>query len=389
MILIDKPYVSKFLIETIKTYNFPVVATSIAKELINQTNINWISENTAINLVKENSNIPIYSNSENAISWVEKNLQFSNRPKEIQLFKNKLKFRETVKELFPDYFFKGIHFNELDTISVSKFKFPFIIKPTVGFFSLGVHKVATSEEWPNVVHLIKSEINEVKKYYPNEVVNTNHFIIEECIKGEEFAIDCYFNKVKKPVILNISHHLFSSGEDVSDRVYTTSQSIIKKHIKKAQNFLNKIATKVNLTNFPIHIEIRIDNTGKIIPIEVNALRFGGWCTTADLAHYAYGFNPYEYFLTGNEPNWETIFKTQENKLFSIVILNNNSGFADKQVKTFDYDLLLKDFESPLELRKTSIIDYAIFGILFTKTSEENIQELDSILISNLKKYITV
>jgi len=204
MILIDKPYVSKFLIETIKNYNLPIVATSVAKKLINNPKLNWISESKAIELVKKNSTIPIYSNSENAISWVEKNLQFSNRPKEIHLFKNKLKFRETIKELFPNYFFKGLKFSELDSISVNNFKFPFIIKPTVGFFSLGVYKVANPNEWKKVVSKIKSEIIEVKKYYPNEVVNTNHFIAEECIKGEEFAIDCYFNSSKKPVILNIS-----------------------------------------------------------------------------------------------------------------------------------------------------------------------------------------
>jgi len=387
MILIDKPYISKFLIDTLKKYNLPVVATSNAKEMISDNSLNWISEKEAIKLVKEKPTIPIYSNSENAISWVENNLQFSNRPKEIKVFKNKLKFRNTVQDLFPNYFFKGLKFNELDTISVTNFKFPFIIKPTVGFFSLGVHKVTTLEEWPKVVNIIKNEISEVKKYYPNEVVNTNNFIIEACIKGEEFAIDCYFNAQQKPIILNISHHQFSSGKDLSDRVYTTSQGIIKDHFKNVQRFLDKLATKVNPTNFPIHIEVRIDSTGKIIPIEVNALRFGGWCTTADLAHYAYGFNPYHYFLTGKEPNWESIFKTQENKLFSLVILNNNSGFADNQIKKFDYDLLLKDFENPLELRKISIIKHAIFGILFTKTSKENTQELDTILTSNLKKYI--
>ncbi len=49
--------------------------------------------------------------------------------------------------------------------------------------------------------------------------------------------------------------------------------------------------------------------------------------------------------------------------------------------------MLKDFENPLELRKISIIKHAIFGILFTKTSKENTQELDTILTSNLKKYI--
>jgi hypothetical protein len=389
MILIDKPYVSDFLTETIKKNNFQIVATPEAKKMILDKSLNWLSEKEAIAFVKNNPSIPIYSNSENAISWVEKNLQFSNRPKEIHLFKNKLKFRETVKELFPNYFFKGLKFSELDSVSVNNFKFPFIIKPTVGFFSLGVHKVANPNEWKKIVSKIKSEIFEVKKYYPSEVVNTNHFIIEECITGKEFAVDCYFNAAKEPIILNICHHLFSSGNDVSDRVYTTSQNIINKYLNPIQLFLNELAKKVNISNFPIHIEIRINSKGEILPIEVNALRFGGWCTTADLAHYAYGFNPYYYFLTGKKPDWKTIFKKNNNKLFSIIILNNNSGILDVNVKKFNYNLLLKDFENPLELRKINFTKHAIFGILFTETSVENKKELAYILTSNLKKYISI
>ncbi|MDX1828251.1 MAG: ATP-grasp domain-containing protein [Lutibacter sp.] len=388
MILIDKPYVSKFLIETLSSYNLPVIATSTAKELIKNEKINWISESEAIKLVKENPTIPIYSNSENAISWVEENLKFSNRPKEINLFKNKLKLRETIKELFPNYFFKGLNFSELETTSVENFKFPCILKPTVGFFSLGVHKVSNFNEWTKKVLKIKSEITEIKKYYPNGVVNTNHFIAEECIEGEEFAVDCYFNADKKPIILNITHHLFSSGDDVSDRVYSTSTTIIKTYLEKVQLFMEKLAEKVNLTNFPIHIEIRIDKNGKIIPIEVNPLRFGGWCTTADLAYHAYGFNAYHYFLTGQKPDWDKIFKESKNKIYSLVALDNNSGIPNDKVKSFDYDLLLEDFENPIEMRKISIVEHAIFGILFTETSEENKQELKNILTSNLKKYIT-
>lgn len=60
---------------------------------------------------------------------------------------------------------------------------------------------------------------------------------------------------------------------------------------------------MNLKNFPAHIEIRIDKNGNINPIEVNPLRFGGWCTTGDISWYAYGFNSYEYFLKGKKPDW--------------------------------------------------------------------------------------
>lgn len=389
MILIDKPYVSKFLIKTIKENNFKIVATSEAKQMIADETLNWINESDAIELISKNPNHPIYSNSENTISWVEKNLSFSKFPNQIEVFKNKILFRELVQNVFPNYFFLGVKFEDLDSISIDKIPFPFIIKPAIGFFSLGVHKVDEPLEWKKVLKKIKEEITQIKGFYPNEVLNTNYFIIEECIEGEEYAIDCYFNKDGKPIVLNILHHIFSSGKDVSDRIYTTSKEIIENNIKEIEKFLNIIGEKAKLNNFPVHVEVRITDKGTVIPIEVNPLRFGGWCTTGDLSWYAYGINSYEYFLKGKTPNWEEILNVRKDKKYSIVILNNNSGLTENEIASFDYEQVLKDFEKPLSLRKVNFNEYPIFGILFTETTIGNEKELDKILTSNLRNYINI
>jgi len=387
MILIGKPYVSDFLIETIKKNNFQLVATTEAKELISDESLNWISEEKAKEIVLNNPNHLIYSNSENTISWVEANLSETKRPEQIKHFKNKIAFRELLKDVYPNYFFKGIKFEDLDTISIHDLPFPFIIKPAIGFFSLGVHKVDEPSEWNEVLTKIKTDIEHIKGFYPTEVLNTNNFIIEECIEGEEYAIDCYYNNEGEAVILNMMHHIFSSGKDVSDRVYSTSKEIITSNLETVQNLVNIIGEKTGLKNFPIHIEVRIDNNGTIIPIEVNPMRFGGWCTTGDVAYYAFGINSYEYFLYDKKPNWDAIFKQKEDKKYSLILLDNNSGIKDSEIASFDYDKLLSDFENPLLLRKITIGEYPIFGFVFTETSKGNEAELKSILTSNLRKYI--
>jgi len=389
MILIDKPYVSDFLIKTIKKNKFQIVSTSIARSLILDDSLNWISEKKAINILNENPNTPIYSNSENAINWVNTNLSSSKLPTQIQIFKNKIQFRELIKEAFPNYFFKGVEFNDLDNLSLESLEFPFIIKPAVGFFSVGVHKVDKPSEWPSILKKIKFEIAEVKGLYPDEVINTSQFIIEEYIEGEEYAVDCYFNKKGEVIVLNILHHIFSSGKDVSDRVYTTSKEIIENHIHKVESFLNTIGAKTNLKNFPIHVEIRIDKNGEIIPIEVNPLRFGGWCTTGDLSWYAHGINSYEYFLYEKKPNWNKILKTKINKKYSIIVLDNNSKYKETEIDYFDYEKLLSDFEKPIILRKIDFNKYPLFGFLFTETSFGNEKEINQILTSNLKKYLKI
>ncbi|WP_456378306.1 ATP-grasp domain-containing protein [Lutibacter sp.] len=387
MILIGKPYVSDFLIKTIKENNFPLVATTEAKQLISDNSLNWIPEKEAIEVLTTNPNYLIYSNSENTISWIEKNLSTTNRPKQIHYFKNKIAFRELLKDIYPNYFFKGVKYEDLDTILVNDLKFPLIIKPAVGFFSLGVHKVDTPSEWNEVLTKIKNDIEHIKGFYPTEVLNTNNFIIEACIEGEEFAIDCYYNNKGEAIILNIMHHIFSSGKDVSDRVYSTSKEIVTSNLKIVQNLVDSIGEKTNLQNFPIHIEVRIDANGTIIPIEVNPMRFGGWCTTGDISWYAFGINSYEYFLNNKKPNWIEIFKGKEDKKYSLILLDNNSGIKDTEIASFNYKKLLNDFENPLLLRKITIGEYPIFGFLFTETTIGKEEELSQILTSNLRKYI--
>lgn len=389
MFLIDYPYVSDFLINTIKKNAFPIVATKSAKELISDESLNWISEEKAIQLFKENPNQLIYSNSENIINWVENNLKFSELPSKINIFKDKIKFRELLKDVYPNYFFKGFFVEDLNSLDITNFKFPFIIKPSIGFFSLGVHKVDEPNEWPTILNKIQSEITQIKNFYPSEVLNTNRFIIEECIKGDEFAIDCYYNNNGEAVILNIMHHLFSSDKDVSDRIYYTSKEIILKNLPIVQQLVNTIGRKANLKNFPIHIEVRIDTNNVIIPIEVNPMRFGGWCTTGDISWNAYNINSYEYFYYQKVPDWTSVLEDKDNKIYSLILLDNNSGIEASKIKSFNYEQLLKDFENPLVLRKIDVHKFPIFGFLFTETSKSNKQELSTILNSNLSNYIEV
>ncbi|PIQ09505.1 MAG: ATP-grasp domain-containing protein [Ignavibacteriales bacterium CG18_big_fil_WC_8_21_14_2_50_31_20] len=389
MILIDKPFVSEFLIETIKENKFQIISTAMARELIHDDSLNWISEVEAKDIFKNNPNTLLYTNSENSISWIENNLTFTTLPNQIHIFKNKIKFRELLKETFPTYFFKGVKYEQLKYLDISNFKFPFIIKPSVGFFSLGVHKVDSLNVWSEILLEIESDISKLEGLYPNEVIDVTDFIIEEYFEGEEYAIDCYFNGIGEPVILNILHHVFSSASDVSDRIYSTSKDIIEKNKDGIQKFLKTIGIKTNLINFPAHVEVRIDNEGQIFPIEINPLRFGGWCTTADLSWFAFGFNSYEYFLTQQIPNWRNIFKLKEDKKYSIIVLDNNSGIKGNDIESFDYEMLLSDFQLPLDLRKANFSKFPVFGFLFVETQVGNDSELTNILTSNLRKYIKV
>ena len=387
MIILEKPYVSDFLIETIKNYKILVLSTEFSVELLGVNSNLLVNEKDAISYFINNPQSKLYTNSENSIAWIENKLGFTDLPEKINIFKDKLRFRKLIKSLYPGYFFKGIHINELENTDISGFSLPFILKPAVGFFSMGVYKINTPNDWQKAISGIKNEMKEIEGMYPKEVLDTSKFIIEECIKGEEYAIDCYYDDEGKPVVLNILKHLFYSGDDTGDRIYFTSAKVIKEQLKPVEDFLWEVGKLADIKNFPVHIEIRIDN-GKIQPIEFNPLRFGGWCTTADLTAYSWNINSYDYFLSGKNPDWEQILKNDDGKAYNLIVLDNNSGIEGKKIKDFNYDKLLKSFSKPLELRKTDYKKFPVFAFLFTETADENAEELKNILKSNLREYIS-
>lgn len=152
-------------------------------------------------------------------------------------------------------------------------------------------------------------------------------------------------------------------------------------------FLRAIGSKKTIRNFPLHIEIRVDPNGKIIPIEVNPMRFGGWCTTADLTWFAYGVNSYQYFFESKKPDWEAIFQNRKDKKYSLILLDKAAKFKIEEIESFDYEAIAKDFENPLHVRKYPLNQFGVFGFLFTETSKENEKELRDILHDDLEKYI--
>jgi hypothetical protein len=254
---------------------------------------------------------------------------------------------------------------------------------------MGVYKVENDREWTAAIDAINSEIEQVRNLYPASVLNINSFIIEQCIDGEEFAVDVYYDSSGEAVVLGILKHVFASAADVSDRVYISSKEIIEQNLAEFTAFAGEIGRLAGVKNFPVHIELRRDDRGVLLPIEVNPLRFGGWCTTADLFALAYGFNPYLYYFQQKKPDWTQLLAGTEGRLFSIIVLDNSTGFEIDHIVSFDYEKLLKRFTKPLELRKIDFRQYPVFGFLFAETAEDNFVELENILSSDLREFIAV
>lgn len=386
MILLDKPLISDFVKQSIRNGHISALDTG---NVIEPGNVPLLNEEEVVKRMKESPNINLHTTSENALGWVYKHLDFTELPEKINLFKDKVVFRKLIADIFPDFFFKEVNVNKLDELNINEFPLPFIIKPSVGFFSMGVHKVFNEESWQTVKLKIKREVEEIKSVYPKEVLSLESFIIEECIQGTEYAFDAYFDDDGKAVVLGVLKHPFSGEGDVSDRVYITSKSIVRKNLQAFDDFLAKLGERANLKNFSLHTEVRIDEQGNLVPIEVNPLRFGAWCTSADLTHFAFGFNPYIYYINKLKPDWDQILSTSNDDIFSIIILDNSTGYPPEKISFFDYQAVLDQLRQPLELRKIDYHKYPIFAIIFAQTRADEYGELDTLLHSDLKEFAKI
>jgi len=377
MFILEEPYVSDFCIDTLKKNFYPILKTKIVEE----ENLNFISDEDFVsNYQKTNK---LYTNSENSIQRIEKLLKKTNLPSIIRLFKDKIKTRELLSKIYPDFFYQKVTHEELKNFNEETLKYPLVIKPAVGFLSFGVYTVWDKKDFKNTVKELKKSMDKVKSFFPENVLSDKNFIIEDYIEGDEFAVDVYFNSNSNPVILNIFQHPFADSFDVSDRMYITSSSIISKHLKPFGDLFEKVGKCVNLQNFPAHIELRVKDNN-IIPIEVNPLRFAGWCLT-DIAYFAYGINPYEYFMEEKEPNWESIIE-KESYLYAFVMSEVPQDIEKDKIESFDFEKFKQDLNAEIvDVRHYDFKVKPMFNSLFIKA--KNYDDIKHILKLDMKKYI--
>jgi len=385
MFIIEKPYVSEYLIDTIINHDWAVLENETIKSCGMEEGAFrlWSSEKAANNYLMQEYPL-IYSNSESALSWVLTNLPKSNLSEYIRTFKDKILFREKLKPLFPDFYFTSFEYLDINYIKKEEFKFPLVLKPSVGFLSCGVRVIKDASEWDETVKTMHKELSAAKSLYPEEVVNTKMILLEQLIEGEEYAIDAYYDRNGIPVILNIFHHLFVNDKNVSDRLYITNASIMVQYMAKFALFLKEMGDLLQIKNFPLHIEVKVTPEGNVVPIEVNPMRFAGWCTT-DLAKYAWGINVYECFNAQIHPDWNTILAEAKKATYYFSMIEVPSGFPRSTIRDFNFNSFLSNYSNVIELRHVNFRANPLFGIVFGSTEDEN--ELKRILSLDTAKYI--
>lgn len=181
MIIIDAPYASAPLLDYIEKSQHPVLANDFARSLAEARSINLVDDAEAIWRLETGERV--YTNSENALAWIMDHVDNPQLTEAIELFKDKALMREELAALNPDLFYVTVSREELDAVNVDDLPLPVVLKPSVGFCSMGVYVIEEPDDWADAVADIARCEEGWHSRYPESVVGGDMYIVEGFIGG--------------------------------------------------------------------------------------------------------------------------------------------------------------------------------------------------------------
>ncbi|MGG6361465.1 ATP-grasp domain-containing protein [Peribacillus frigoritolerans] len=383
MIILNESIVSPILLKVLEEQQIPVLEQGQWGDTLTSEKLNIQKDTEFFKSMEKDKRI--LTNSENGITLLGHFQPDSNEYIWSKLLKDKSQVRNLTKSLYPDFYFQDIDLSMISELDINQIPFPVVIKPNIGYSSVGVHKVKNQQDWYIAVNQLKADLLHSGGLYDSEVVGSQTVLIEEWIQGEEYAIDGYYNQDGEPVILNVFKRSFKDDYDTSDRIYYTSKLAIDEIYHDALKFMKNIQTVLPLRNYPVHFEIRKKGS-RVIPIEINPLRFAGAGTT-DLGYHAYGMNMYEHYFSRTKPDWNRILEEMDDRIYSFFFAEVPLEINLEDVARIDHDGLLHEFEHVLEYRQLPFQNDRSMAIIFYRS--EDLNENLQLLHLDLIPYLTI
>lgn len=331
----------------------------------------------------------VLTNSENAIEFILQHAPDTRLADQIRAVKDKALFRDRLDS--PGFWHRRTRLDKLAEMDPAGLQFPLVMKPACGFFSLGVRVVKAESDWHNATD---AEVDELRQAsadqsqgggYPRGVLDTTEILLEQYIHGHEIAVDASYDATGEPTVLNIYRHEFPRAgteaegreQDLRDVLYYTSARTIVDLHDKVRSALSQIGERLGLAQFPVHVEFRETSDGTLVPIEVNPARFAGW-GTADLGHFAFGFDAYGAFFTKRPPEWHQAADHAGDDHYAFVIGHVPEEMQAASEIHVDWDRYRAVLGDVLEVRRVDAKRWGIFAITFVRVADAGrLQELCS------------
>ena len=146
MIILDEPYASVPLLDWMEASAHPVLANGFTEKLVaGGRTLNLVDADECARRLEAGERI--YTNSENALAWILDHVDNPTLTDAIRLFKDKAAMREKLAPLSPGLFHKTVDRAGLEAVNVADLPLPVVLKPAVGFCSMGVYVIEEPEDW--------------------------------------------------------------------------------------------------------------------------------------------------------------------------------------------------------------------------------------------------
>lgn len=321
----------------------------------------------------------IYVLSEDALAYAVSYMKNESNIHAIHSFNNKLAFRQLLQPLYPDFYYSKCLIDALTEVSLNfNQSKKYIIKPDRGVFSSCVRIIDSQSNLIKISDELKNEWLIKSKLFPNTI--SSNFIIEEYIglkadkisanflENQEIAIDLFYDKHSKPIILSIYHHPYSNAKEYHNILYYLSYEVFHALYDKAMDFFEKLAGLVKMESLALHAEFKvISNT--LMPIEINPGRFAG-LGCADLIYHAFGINPFQSFFNEEKPDWNQVWKNNKKTYFAWVCGYNGSNL-DVATHQPDHDLYKNHLGEIIAYQEMDHTSNPVFSIAYVKKNRKD------------------
>ena len=155
----------------------PVLHNDMAETLKQQGhNLNLLDDKQFVEKYQQYGQL--YAVSENALVWLYAQLPESELVKKVKILKDKAEFRRICQQIYPDFYYKEVEMKALRSLNPDELPLPIVLKPAVGFLSVGVYIVRSKEEWQAALDDIDQNFAKQCAVFPDTVVRSEMFVLE-------------------------------------------------------------------------------------------------------------------------------------------------------------------------------------------------------------------
>ena len=165
--------------------------------------------------------------------------------------------------------------------------FPVVVKPSNGFYSAGVVKAATPEEFPKAFIQTKRVCTVLR-----EGTGESRMLAEEYLDGNEYAIDGVVSE-GRVIPLQIHRKLPPLVGPLFHEVAYLTEPFDVEQGRDFSAVLESVIPGVGLDNSPFHAEFRFDGRGRLYILELAPRLCGGGTTTYQQLRICTGLDAYD------------------------------------------------------------------------------------------------